>query len=56
MKIQEGPAFGALIIGCGVGYLTHAKTNNAPLAILLGLAVAVADYILVLVIKRVTKK
>lgn len=56
MKIQEGPAFGALIIGCGVGYLTHTKTHNMPLAIFLGLAVAVADYVLVLVIKRVTKK
>lgn len=56
MKIQEGPAFGAIIIGCGVGYLTYTKTNNTPLAILLGLAVAIADYVLILVIKRVTKK
>lgn len=56
MKLQEGPAFGALIIGCGVGYLTYKKTNNSSLAVLLALGIAIADYVLVLVIKGITKK
>ena len=56
MKLQEGPAFGALIIGFGVAFLTYKKTNNTPLAVLLGLGVAIADYVLVLVIKAVTNK
>lgn len=56
MKLQEGPAFGALIIGAGVAFLTYKKTNNGILALGLGAGVAIADYILVLVIKRVTTK
>lgn len=56
MKLQEGPAFGALIIVCGVGYLTYKKTNNSMLAILLALGVGIADYVLILVIKAITKK
>lgn len=56
MKLQEGPLFGALIIGFGVGFLTFKKTNNIGLAILLGLAVCIADYVLIMVIKTVTKK
>lgn len=56
MKLQEGPAFGALIIGCGVAFLTYKKTSSNLLAIGLGLGVALADYVLVIAIKAVTKK
>ena len=56
MKLQEGPLFGALIIGIGVAFLTYRKTNNALLALGLGLGVAIADYILIFAIKAVTKK
>lgn len=55
MKLQEGPLFGALIIGFGVGFLTFKKTNNIGMAVLLGLAVSIADYVLIMVIKAVTK-
>jgi len=56
VKLQEGPAFGALIIGVGVAYLMYKKTNNVVQAIGLGVVIAIADYVLVLVIKRVTNK
>ncbi len=56
MKLQEGPLFGALIIGFGIGFLTFNKTNNIGLGVLLGLAVSIADYVLIMVIKAVTKK
>jgi len=56
VKLQEGPLFGALIIGLGVGFLTFKKTNNIGMAVLLGLAVSIADYVLIMVIKAVTKK
>ena len=47
MKLQEGPLFGALIIGFGIGFLTFNKTNNIGLGVLLGLAVSIADYVLI---------
>lgn len=56
MKLQEGPAFGALIIGVGVGFLTFKKTNNLALGLGAGVLIAIADYVLVVVIKKVTKK
>ncbi len=56
MKLQEGPAFGALIIGAGVGYLVHQKTNSPSLALGAGLGIAIADYVLVVVIKKFLKK
>ena len=55
MKLQEGPAFGALIIGVGVGFLTFKKTNNLALGLGAGVLIAIADYVLVVVIKKVTK-
>jgi len=56
VKLQEGPAFGALIIGCGVAFLIYKKTNNMVQAAGLGAIIAIADYVLILVIKSVTKK
>lgn len=56
MKLQEGPVFGALIIGIGVAFLFYKKTNNIVQAIGLGAVIAIADYVLVLFIKRITNK
>ncbi len=52
MKIEEGPAFGALIIGIGVTYLVNQKTQNLTLALAVGLGVAIADYVLILLIRK----
>ncbi len=51
MKLQEGPLFGALIIGAGIGYLIHQKTQNAMLAVLSAIAITAAGYILEITIK-----
>jgi len=56
MKLQEGPLFGALIIGVGVGYLVFAKTQNILYAALAGIGLAAADYIFLSWIKKFTKK
>jgi len=56
VKLQEGPAFGALIIGCGVAFLIYKKTNNIIQALGIGAVTAIADYGLILVIKSVTNK
>ena len=56
MKIQEGPAFGALIIGCGVAYLVQRQTQNVLLASAVGIAVALADYFLLAWIQSFKKK
>jgi hypothetical protein len=56
MKLQEGPAFGALIIGAGVAYLVQHKTDNLFLAAGVGFTVAIADYILVVWIQSFKKK
>lgn len=44
MKFQEGPLFGALFVGAGIGYLLYQKTGNARLAVLTGLGITVAGY------------
>lgn len=51
MKLQEGPLLGAVIIGGGIGYLIYGKTNNPLLAIVSGVALAIADYVLVITLK-----
>ena len=56
MKIEEGPAFGALIIGAGVAFLTYKQTNLVPLALLIGFSVAFADYFFLLMVKRFKNK
>lgn len=56
MKLQEGPLFGALIIGIGVGYLVYSKTQNFMYAALAGIGLAVVDYIFLMWIKKLTKK
>ena len=56
MKLQEGPAFGALIIGVGVAYLLHSQTKNILLAFGAGIAVALADYFFLIWIQSFKKK
>jgi len=56
MKLQEGPAFGAMIIGSGLAYLIWAKSRNLPLAIGAGVAIALADYLLLIWIQSFKKK
>jgi len=56
MKIQEGPAFGALIIGVGLAYLVQRQTQNILLAAGAGIAVALADYFFLIWISSFKKK
>lgn len=56
MKLDEGPAFGALVIGAGVGYLYWQKTQNLGVAIALGIGLTIADYVFLLVVKKIFKK
>lgn len=56
MKIEEGPAFGASIIGVGVGYLTFTKTGSLLSALALGAVIAVADYFLILLVRKIFPK
>ena len=56
MKLQAGPLFGALIIGCGLAYLVHERTQNLLLAAGAGIAVALADYVVLLWIDKFKKK
>lgn len=55
MSIQEGPAFSAVIVGGGIGYLLFDKTANLPMSIAVGLAIAVADYVLLVWIRSFKK-
>ena len=55
MKIEEGPAFGALIIGSGLGYLIYSKTQNVVYAACGAIAVALVDYVLLIWIKSFKK-
>lgn len=56
MKLEEGPIFGALIIGVGIGYLYYFETGDLLTASLIGLGIIIADYVLVVQIKRRFKK
>ena len=48
MKVQEGPAFGALIIGMGLAFLINRQSENLVAAIIIGALVALADYFLLI--------
>ena len=56
MRIEEGPALGAVIIGSGVAFLLYQRNQNLVLSLAIGLAVAVADYFLVLAFRSFGKK
>ncbi len=44
INIQEGPAFGAFILGGGVAFLLFQKTKSLYLSIAAGVWVALIDY------------
>lgn len=56
MKLQEGPAFGALIIGFGVGYLVWHETQSVFYSVTATIAVAFADYFFLIWIQSFKKK
>ena len=56
MKLQEGPAFGALIIGAGFTYFIQRQTQNILLAAAAGTAIAVLDYVFLIWIGKFKKK
>jgi len=56
MKLEEGPLFGALIIGAGIGYLTWQKTDNMALGVAVAIGLAVVDYIFLMAVKKIFKK
>lgn len=56
MKLAEGPLFGALIIGVGVGFLIWEKTRNPVWAIGAGVALVVIDYIFLMIVKKIFNK
>ncbi|NNE57618.1 MAG: hypothetical protein HKN36_05880 [Hellea sp.] len=56
MKLQEGPAFGALLIGSGVGFLVWKKTGNPLSGFGIGIALLVIDYLFVVQLKKLFKK
>ncbi|WP_154813699.1 hypothetical protein [Hellea balneolensis] len=56
MKLQEGPAFGALIIGMGITFFINQKTSNLTLALGAGIIIALADYFALIWIRRFTRK
>lgn len=51
MRLEEGPLFGALIVGPGVGFLTYQQSNNLGLALGVGLVVTILDYLIVVFLK-----
>jgi len=56
MKFQEGPAFGAAIIGIGLGVMIWKSTGQFLLAVLAGLVIAGADYFFLIWVIALTKK
>jgi len=55
MKLQEGPAFGAAIIGSGLAFLVWKKTQNLFFAIIAGIGIAIVDYVVLLWIQSFKK-
>ena len=52
MKLQEGPAFGAVLIGCGLAYFLFRSGKPLVLSLLGGVVAAVADYVLIVWLKN----
>ena len=51
MKIQEGPAFGALLIGGGLAFFLNRAGKPIWFSLLVGASVGLADYILIVWLK-----
>lgn len=45
MKIHEGPAFGALLIGSGLAFLIYKRNQNLAAALVIGAGAALLDYV-----------
>lgn len=56
MNIEAGPAFGAILIGGGIGVLLWQKYQDPVLAIGVGVAVTIADYVFLMATKKYFKK
>jgi len=56
MTIKEGPAFGALLIGGGIGYLFFQKTQRLDLSIGVGVFIYVLDYVVLDWLSRFKKR
>lgn len=56
MKIQEGPAFGALIIGMGLAFLMNAKGFPLWQSIGAGVVIGLVDYFILSLFKSRSKK
>lgn len=56
MKLREGPAFGALIIGMGLAFLMN--SNDFPLwqSIGAGLVIGIADYLFIVIMQERFRK
>ena len=55
MKLQEGPAFGALVIGFGFAYFMYQAQKNIFFSILLGVVIAIADYFFLAWLQKLKK-
>lgn len=53
---MEGPLFGALILGTGVGYLVTKKTGSLLYGIGAGLGVTLIDFVVLVWAKRLTAR
>jgi|GEM_PF-1384689 len=56
VKIQEGPAMGAALIGSGLAFLIYQKNQNLLFAGSIGLAVGLADYIILIWLQKFKRK
>jgi hypothetical protein len=56
MKFETGPAFGALIIGCGIGFLIGQRTGNILYGIVAAVLITIADYFFILWTNSFRKK
>ena len=52
MRFQEGPAFGAIIIGCGLAYFLYHSGKPLGFSIMGGVVVGIADYVLIIWLKN----
>jgi len=51
MKLQEGPAFGAMIIGSGIGFLIVRAGHPIWMGLAAGLVIGVIDYAVLVFLK-----
>ncbi len=56
MKIQQGPAFGALIIGSGLAVLFYQQSQNLALALLVGAGVGILDYLVLVWVAKLKER